>query len=137
MSDISVTAASVVANEGATRAEGTAGGTITAGQPIYKDASDGYKLKAADTNASSASAAAVGIALHAALAGQPIEYITAGVLTLNAVLTVGETYIVSATAGGIAPVGDSASGWYTTHLGIGLTTSTLLVKPLVSGVAKA
>ena len=137
MADITVTAANVAPSSSTTE-EGTAGGTVTAGQPVYKDSSDSYKLKAADANASAAAAAAVGIALHASLAGQPLRYAKAGPVTIGATVAVGTIYVVSATAGGIAPHGDLATGMYTTILGVATTTGIITMPssgPIVSGVA--
>lgn len=116
---------------------GTAGATVTAGQPVYVDAADGNSLKPADANASATTAAAVGIALHAALDGQPLEYITAGPLALGAILTQGLWYVVSATAGGICPTADLASTHFSTLLGYAHSTSVLVVVVKASGVALA
>jgi hypothetical protein len=73
MADISITAASVVPSTNAVKRTGTAGATITAGQLVYKDASDSNKIKLADNDASAA-ATVVGIALNGASSGQPITY---------------------------------------------------------------
>lgn len=123
MADLTITASSVVASSGAVTSTGTAGATITAGQPLYMDSSDSNKLKLADANASSATATCVGVSLHAALSGQPITYITAGSYTVGASLTAGLVYVVSATAGGIAPAADLASGWRTTVLFVATSTT--------------
>lgn len=123
--DISVTAASVIAGTDATFATGTAGGTITAGQPLYIDTSDSNKLKPADCDASDLASTVAGIALHAALSGQPIKYQTGGNLTFNAVLTAGKCFVASATAGGIAPIADLTTGWRTSVLGVALSTTSL------------
>lgn len=135
--DISVTAASVLKGTGASTATGIAGATITAGQPLYADSSASNTLKPADCDLSSAAATVVGISLHAALTGQPITYLTAGNMTFNAVLTTGKAYISSATAGGIAPIADLATGWYTTMLGIATSTTNLSVNIVASGAINA
>lgn len=113
--DLSVTATSVVPGTKAMQnlLRGTAGVTITAGQLLYYDATAGtYKL--ADANASAATALVVGMAAHGASAGQPIAIITEDDdLTVGATLSMSApVYVVSANAGGIAPVGDVAAGWY-------------------------
>lgn len=123
--DIVVTATDVIAGTDATVATGTAGGTITAGQPIYIDTSDSNKLKAADANASDLASTVAGIALHAATASQPIKYQTGGNITISAVLTLGKAYVLSATAGGIAPVADLTTGWRTSLIGVALSTTSL------------
>src|SRR5215216_1090446 len=110
MADLSITAASVAQSTGATTSDGTAGATVTAGQPVYQDAADGNQWKPADGNASLAIATVIGIALHASLDNQPLRVQTGGDIVIGATITVGGVYVLSATAGGIAPVADLASG---------------------------
>ncbi len=136
MADLTQTAASVVAGATAQTAHGIAGATITAGQPLYADASDGGRLKPADANASAVTAAVVGIALHASLDEQPIAYARVGLINLGAPLTVGQIYVPSATAGAIAPVSDLATGHYVTILGVAKTAAELDLAINVSGIAK-
>lgn len=134
MADISVTAANVTA-AGANNENGTAGATITAGQLVYKEATTG-QFKLADANSATAEAKAIfGVALNGASSGQPITVLKGGLLTLNAVVTVGEIYVLSGTAGGIAPEADLVSGMTVCLLGVGTTTTTILVAPLNSGAA--
>lgn len=122
MADVSITAANVVHDINAAYGSGVAGVTITAGQVVYLDAGTNT-IKLADANASSATADAVGIALHGALSGQPIKYQTGGDITVGGTVTVGGAYVVSATPGGIAPVADLTSGWYTKLLMLGRTSA--------------
>lgn len=133
--DLSITAASVVPTTGYTKDTGIAGATITAGQTVYKDSTDSDKLKLADANATTATATVVGIALHAAASGQPLTIITGGILNPGATVTVGTIYVVSATAGGIAPSTDLVTGWYVGILGVGITSSTIRIGLNMSGVA--
>jgi hypothetical protein len=137
MADISVTAANVVkASTNTTVRVGTAGATITAGQPLYEDSAADFKLKPAQAD-TAAKAKAVGIALHGASNGQPISFISAGGLNIGATLTVGQVYVVSdAAAGGVAPYADLASGDFVTVLGVATTASNLAVGIQVSGIAK-
>ena len=139
MADISVTVASVVADSGYKYRDEIAGATITAGQPCYLDSTDSYKAKTADANASAATAAVKGIALHAALAGQPVRLITSGYLTVSAsgVLTVGTWYVCGSGAGGIAPSADLTSGEYSSRLGVATTTNKLRVDLLATGAVTA
>lgn len=123
--DVTITATDVLAGTDATFATGTAGGTITAGQPVYIDTSDSNKIKAADANASDLASTVAGISLHAATSGQPIKYQTGGNITLSAVLTLAKVFVLSANAGGIAPVADLTTGWRTSILGVALSTSSL------------
>lgn len=121
MADLSITATEVQPGTGMLKKTGTAGETVTAGQPVYVDTSDSNKLKLADTNSSLTTATAVGIALHGASDGQPLDYATSGKITLGASASIleGEVYLVSGTAGGIMPYGDLAVSDYTCILGIG------------------
>ncbi len=138
MADLVITASAVIPNTSVTGATpikqtGAAGETITAGQSVYLKASDGL-IWLADANASSATAAAVGISLHAALAGQPITYQSGGALSFGAILVAGKYYVVSATAGGIAPVADLTTTWYSTLLMYGYTTSVAIIDLNATGV---
>lgn len=107
---------------------GDAGATIAAGQVVYFDAATvSYKLAHAVT--SSATAAARGIALNSAIAGQPIEVMQKGVLTCSG-LTAGRTYALSGTtAGAIAPDADmeAASTWRNSQIGVALSATKLKV----------
>lgn len=122
MADLTITAASVSLSSG-TSVEGTAGETITAGQSVYRDASDSNKIKKADANASSATATVYGIALNGASNTQPIKVATSGTIIIGATTVKGELYVCSATAGGIAPEADLASGHYVSFLGIATDTT--------------
>lgn len=140
MSDVSITAANVLAGANAKKGRGIAGATITAGQTLYEDPSDSFKLKLADSNASSTTAKCVGIALHGASSGQPIEYdiedddfTPGGTLSLSAAADDG-VYVLSGTAGGIAPIGDLASGMYPVILGVAKSTTKMNLK-IVRGTA--
>lgn len=133
MADITITAGDVQAGSSARTTTGTAGETITAGQPVYLDSSTQRYKRALHTG--STTAVAVGIALHGAANGQPLSIQTAGAITLSAVMTAGEIYAVSANAGGIAPCGDLGAGDYTTVLGVAESTSSLVLGIVVGGVA--
>jgi hypothetical protein len=134
MPDLSITAANVAVYADVAPRDGTAGATITAGQVLYEDTSDSNKLKLADCDSSSATATVVGIALHGASSGQPIKYAPSGELTIGATVTVGEIYVLSGTAGGIAPEADLASGDYVSILGVGTTAARIRFNILNSGV---
>lgn len=125
MADLVITAASVVAGNGAKTDRGIAGATITAGQVVYLDAADN-KYKLADTDSATAAVRSpVGIALHAALAGQPLVILTSGLITIGATLLAGVFYYLSGNPGGICPVADVAAGDYPCVIG-GATSTTLL-----------
>lgn len=133
MADLSQTAGNVVAAAGARTVTRTAGGTITAGMPVYEDASDSRHVKAAQAD-TSAKAAAIGIALNGASDGQPVTVCVEGDINVGATLTVGEVYVVSDNAAGaIAPHSDLLSDDYVTVLGVASTASNLRMALTVSG----
>ena len=135
MADITVTAGNVLAGAGATKATYTAGASITAGKAVYKDGSDSNKIKLADANGSAAVAAAFGIALNSASAGQPVEVLTAGDINPGGTVVVGKPYVVSETAGGICPHGDLTSTATVSFIGWGTTASNIHVDINNTGVA--
>ena len=135
MADLSITAASVLADTGSTTVSGTYGATVTAGETVYKDVADSNKWKPADANVSAAVAGSggFGIALNGGADGQPADVLTAGLYTVGAAVLVGVTYVLSATAGGIAPDADISSGSYKTVIGVATTTAKVQVTPILSG----
>jgi hypothetical protein len=83
LADYSITAANVLAGTGAVKENGVAGSTISAGQAVYKDASDSGKFKLADNDSATAAVRSFyGIALHGASSGQPLTVHKEGPLTL-------------------------------------------------------
>lgn len=126
MADIAVTGANVVPSTGAQLGQGTAGATITQGQWVYLD-SGTNTLKLADANASAATAAVVGVALESVSSGQPLKYQYGGDITIGGTVAAGAVYVQSGTAGAMAPVADLVTGWYTTVLGIGLSTTKITI----------
>lgn len=127
MADLTVTAANCLTIDG-TYDVGVAGGSITAGQPLYKDTANSSVLKAADANASDLASTVCGIALHAASTGQPLRYQMTGTITIGATMTAGVIYCASANAGGIAPSADITTGWRTSIIGVATTTTILTLK---------
>src|SRR3989304_5203060 len=106
MAALSQTPASVIPASGSSKTPGTAGGTITAGMPVYKDTADSNKYKPSRANAAGTSACN-GIALTGSSNGQPLVIHTGGGINLGGTLVVAETYCVSdAVAGQIVPIGD-------------------------------
>jgi hypothetical protein len=124
MTDLVITAASVVAGDGATK-EGIAGETITAGQAVYLS-STAHKWMKADSNSATAEAReAIGIALNGASLNQPMEVQTRGPITIGATLTAGTAYYLSDTPGGICPLADVGAGEYVCLLGLASSTTVL------------
>lgn len=135
MSDLSITAASVIAGSGARKINGIAGATITAGKVVYQEASTG-KFKLADCDSATDEVRSpFGIALNGASDGQPLTVLTEGPVTIGATMTAGVAYYLSPNAGGIAPVADVLTGDHTIILGIATSTTVLDVNIQESGVA--
>ena len=78
MADLAITASQVKAGASAVEGTGVAGATITAGQSVYEDATDG-RIKLADSNLSLAAAKAKGVALHGALDLDPGDIARRGI----------------------------------------------------------
>lgn len=133
MADLTITAANVVKSTGAVVVNGVAGASLTAGQPVYSDGSDGNKYKPASCESSLAIATVVGVCLHAAASGQPMQIQTAGDINLGATLVVGETYFLSA-PGLICPAEDLGASDYVTRIGYAKSTSILALDIKIYGV---
>ncbi len=134
LGNLSVTAGSVLHDPNGTFGEGIAGETITAGQLLYKDASNSNKLMKAVTT-TAATAACVGVALESASAGQVLKYQTSGDYTCGSTSAPGVYYAVSDTAGAIALASDNATGDFATLFGIGISTTKIRIGIVRSGVA--
>lgn len=134
MTDLSITAASVVAGSSATRTTGQAGEAITAGKAVYLS-STSKKWMLADSNSATAEAKkAGGIALNGASLDQPISVCTSGPVTIGATLTAGSPYYLSETPGGIQPTADLGSGENVCQIGLAASTSVLNVAIQAPGV---
>lgn len=125
MTDISITAANVVAGSDAVQETGRAGETITAGQLVYRDATTGKYMKADSNSATAAARQARGVALNGASLNQPLVIQKSGDVTIGGTLTAGTAYYLSDTPGGICPLADVGSGEYVCLLGIAKSASVL------------
>lgn len=125
MTDISITAANVVKGANAKTEQGTAGETITQGQPVYLDTSTNLYMKADSNSATAAARQPRGIALNGASLNQPLMIQKDGDITIGATLTAGVTYYLSDTPGGICPLADVGSGEYACIIGIAKTAAVL------------
>jgi hypothetical protein len=132
MADLtSITAVRPTANTTFTRV--AYGATISAGQPIVKS---GTTYVLADANASSALAAAEGIAMTPGVSGGYGLMATGGAIILvGTTMVVGTTYIASDTAGGIMPDADRSTGDYVTRLGTASAATQLELSIVATGVA--
>ena len=138
MVDLAITAAQVLPDTTYPIRTGIAAAAITPGQVVcYDSASNTVKLW--DANDTLVNTLQPGIAVgQAAAAGQTIQWQEApgAEITLGAGAApgVGTVYVGSATAGGIAPVADLASGWLRAILGVGKATNKIKLVAWNSGV---
>ncbi|MDX0315904.1 hypothetical protein GOC54_33815 [Sinorhizobium meliloti] len=135
MADLSINSALVVAGTNSTRDTGTAGETITAGQPIYLDATTNKWMKS--DNNGTGTRTVHGISLNGASLNQPVSIHKSGDITIGATLVAGTDYWLSGTAGGICPRADLVAGMDTIQVGIAKSTSVLSVDIQDPGVTLA
>lgn len=135
MADLSITAASVVSGENALFDSGSAGETIGAGQPVYRDGATKKWMKADANSATALARRATAVALNGAALNQPVKVQTTGDFTPGATLTAGTSYFLSDTAGGICPFADVGSGEYVCQIGIAKSTSVMMLLFAYPGVA--
>jgi hypothetical protein len=110
------------------------GETISAGQSVYQDSTDG-KWKLADGNLSAAAAAAKGIAITpGVLDGYGLVALDGGIILVGTTMAIGETYYVGATAGAINPDADLTTGWFVTRLGTASSATQLNLSVLATGI---
>lgn len=141
---LSVTAGSVVfsANGLSHMIQGTAGATITVGQYVYLDSTTNtYKL--ADSNASAATAAVIGVAATGGASGQPIlvctednDFTPGATLSISVAASSG-VYCLAAAAGSVKPLTaltDMASGEYPVIVFVAKSATKAILKP-VTGTA--
>jgi hypothetical protein len=127
MADLSITAASVLADPSANRTTGSAGEAIVAGKAVYLDPTT-KKWQLADSNSATAVAKkAGGIALNGAALNQPLAVCTGGLITIGATLVAGSAYYLSETPGGLQPAADLGSGENVCQLGLAMSTTVLNV----------
>ncbi len=120
MAAISITAANVLHSSSATIFTGTAGATITQGQPIYLDTvTNTYKLANALTNSPVAGVAMVGASTNQDMVICSRDPNFAGGFTSST----GNVILVGNVAGQLNPYEDKATGWYVTSLGVMISTT--------------
>jgi hypothetical protein len=137
MTDLVITATSVVAGANAQKSTGLLGEAIIAGQTVYMD-STLRKFMRADSNSATVEARhATHIALNGGSLNQPITAQKGGDITMTTTppLTVGLAYYQSDTPGGICPVADVGSGEWVTLVGIAKSTTVLQLSFQFPGVA--
>lgn len=125
--DLSITGTAVIPSSSAVIVQSTAGEAITRGQLVYKKTSD-RKIYKADCDSGTAEVRdVVGIAVTDSSAGGPIAYVTEDPSLAIAAsgLTNGTIYLLSSTAGGLAPAGDATTGWYVTVVAVAKSATTI------------
>lgn len=132
MADLVITATSVVPGANANLVSGVAGETLTAGMAVYKKAADGLYYKA-KKNGTAAEAVVAGVVVNGGSVNQAVQIQTGGQITIGAALTAGETYIVSATYGGIAPVAD-VSTHSLSYIGYAISTTVMQLQINPTGI---
>jgi hypothetical protein len=141
MADKTVTAGSVLASSNAKKRTVIAGTTITAGQAVYEDPADSFKAKLADANNTAVTAKVAGIALQSVSSGQPLEIcyedddFTPGFSTSLSAAADDGVYVLSGTAGGIAPIGDLAAAMYPVVLMVAKSGGTKAILKIINGPA--
>lgn len=136
MTDLVVTAASVVKGADAVTVTKIALAAITAGQVVYLASTGQVGLH--DANSATAEVRVpYGLALNSAAANQPVTIQTDGELTMGATLGIGIVYLASPTPGGIMPSADAVNGDTINVLGVGKSASVLKMKLFASGITKA
>lgn len=133
MADLTVTAANVLASEGATVEQGKFGATLIAGKVVYRDETT-KKYGLADSNGAAATRIVRGISLNGGGDGQPGAIVRSGPVNVGATLTPGLAYYLSDTPGGICPVADVGAGENVVLLGVALSASILQLDIQNSGV---
>jgi hypothetical protein len=124
--DVSITSTSVAPSSSAKMRVYKAGAAITAGKLVYLEAST-QTVKLADADSATAEArTAIGIATATAATGGlvPVCYKDSA-FVIGGTVSNGAVYILSATAGGLAPVADLTTGWYAQVAGLGASTTTI------------
>lgn len=137
MADLTITTAQVLPDTLGSIEDGIAGEAIDAGESIYKKSDDGkWYLTDADALATAATPA---VAVNSAAAGQKVSAQKSGSPTIGAgaAPAVGQLYVASTTAGGIAPYADLASGDYVAIIGVGASGNKIKMRAWSSGIAKA
>ncbi len=138
MSDISITAESVIPSGAAQFERRFADENITAGQTLYK--LDNGKVGLFDANGAPPLCVFEGIACDTAAEGQPCVYARKDPLglTIGATVAIGDSFWASGTPGGITKTpADVVTGWYAVHLGVAISTTQIIFNPTSAGAAKA
>jgi hypothetical protein len=132
MADLVISSSLVQPGHGAPITWGIAADNFTqAGVLAYRDRADRDRIKKADA-LTFAKAEVVGVTVCAASTGQPIVLQTDWTYRAGCELTVGQTYIVSTNAGGVATIEDLAVGSCLTIWGVAVSNEDIAIARFVS-----
>lgn len=137
MADISITAANFLPSSVAQTFTGTAGATITQGQPVYLNTvTQTYQLCNANTTGNGVNICA-GIAMDGASNQQRFLICRSDQnLALGGTVNSGDVVIVSGNAGGMTLSSSAVTGWYVTVLGVGIGNNSINFSMVGSNLAK-
>lgn len=136
MTDLVITAASVVPGADAQIIYSRAGEALAQGKQVYLDPTSKKWMLADSNSATAAARAATGTALNAAALNQPVAIAKGGKVTIGATLTPGTDYYLSDTPGGICPIADVGTGEYVCRVGMAVSATELQLDYLYTGVVK-
>lgn len=137
MADLTIVASTVAIGGATTQTQYIQfGETVTQGQPIYLSTDNKWYKADANVSALVAGSAGLGVALTPGTASSYGYAVVGGPIIIGATVALATTYIVSATAGGVAPIADLASSSYNSIIGTAISTTVIQVAPNVSGVIK-
>jgi hypothetical protein len=132
MADISITPANFIPSANATIIQGTAGATLTRGQPVYLDtATNTYKLYVATSTTTDN---LVGLCCEDAASGQPILIVTKDpALALGGTLVTGDT-VWTSLSGLTKTIADLVSTWRIWVAGVATSSTVMNFQPVKGGV---
>jgi len=136
-SNVAVVSTATTTVQPTVTARGIAAVTIKPGQVVYADAVTGNLIKLASAAQPRQANTTVGIALGSADPNQPITYAVGGDIAVGNVLVSGLVYVLSDTAGFIAPVTDTFTRYTVVGVGNGGAAGGLTVPNLRLGLIQA
>ena len=136
MADLSVTESLVTPdNDSQTYRNYEVSEAITAGQAVAQDAA-GLLIKAIADTADNADV--IGIAMTSATGtGEYVTVAERGSIVTGATMVAGQYYVLSATAGGIAPFSDLTTGDFATYVFVAESTTTARILRYETGIQVA
>lgn len=136
MSDVVISSSLVQPGDNAPTSWAISGADFTQpGLLCYIDRADRDRVKKADA-LTLAKAEVAGVNLNVASTGQPVTLQTDGTYQAGGALTVGQTYIASTNAGGVAPITDLSTDSFVSIWGVATSTANIKIARFASGVQK-